>query len=169
MENKILTDIIVLSFFILLIALKRYLFTERFLKFLKENLFIFYLVLAFTMFITEDMPEFYSEFTLLICAFFIFYFFLHGYFVVNVESLRNRKGFRKKWQIIYVPLISLIPIYFAYDYFTTEQYSILDILVFIFFLGFVIYVSHFLLKETFFRKEEMASQKNINTQEKKKT
>ena len=84
--------------------------------------------------------------------FFIGYFFLYGYFVVNIESLRNRKGLRKKWQIAVLPFISILTFDQAYDYFTTEQYSILDILVFMFFLGFVIYVSHFLFKETFFRK-----------------
>ena len=153
MENKILTDIIVLSFFILLIALKRYLFTERFLKFLKENWFVLGIIIVVILMIIfpEEIP-FYQELIVVICAFFIGYFFLYGYFVVNVELLRNRKGFRKKWQIAVLPFISILTFDQAYNYFTTEQYSILDILVFMFFLGFVIYVSHFLFKETFFRK-----------------
>ena len=153
MENKILTDIIVLSFFILLIVLRRYLFTERFLKFLKENwpVFGFPVAIILLAFIPEE-PSPYQELIVVICAFFIGYFFLYGYFVVNVELLRNRKGFRKKWQIAVLPFISILTFDQAYDYFTTEQYSILDILVFMFFLGFVIYVSHFLFKETFFRK-----------------
>ncbi|HDM22182.1 MAG TPA: hypothetical protein ENG20_00135 [Methanomicrobia archaeon] len=153
MENKILTDIIVLSFFILLIVLRRYLFTERFLKFLKKNwpVFGFPVAIILLAFIPEE-PSPYQELIVVVCMFFIGYFFLYGYFVVNIESLRNRKGLRKKWQIAVLPFISILTFDQAYDYFTTEQYSILDILVFMFFLGFVIYVSHFLFKETFFRK-----------------
>jgi len=50
MESKILTDLVVLAFFILLIAFKRYLFTEGFLKFLKENWFWFSISMGLLLF-----------------------------------------------------------------------------------------------------------------------
>jgi len=155
MEGKIMTDISVLAFFILLIAFRRYLFTEKVLKFLRKNWFwIGLLLFGIAIVVVPDKPSSYQEFIVIICAFFIVHFFLYRYFSVNISLLRSRRGLWKKWQIIYVPIISLIPIYFAYDYFTTEPYHSLDIIIFVFFLGFVIYVSHFLLKETFFSKGE---------------
>ncbi|RLF96282.1 hypothetical protein DRN50_02055, partial [Thermococci archaeon] len=92
-------------------------------------------------------------------ALFVLYFFLFGYFKVDISMLRKRRGFKKKAQIIYFPLLSLFGIYAAYDYFTTQPYHILDIIIFVFFLGFVIYVSRFLLKETFFSKGRVNNNK----------
>jgi len=155
MEGKIVTDICVLAFFMILIALRRYLFTEGFLKFLKKYYIVFFplIILPLIHFIPEE-PSSYQEFILIICAFLIVYFFLYGYFVVNIASLRDRKGIWKKWQIAVLPFISILTFDQAYDYFTTEPYHSLDIVIFVFFLCTVIYVSHFLLKETFFSKEE---------------
>jgi len=155
MESKILTDLVVLAFFILLIAFKRYLFTEGFLKFLKKYwpAFGFPVAIILVAFIPEE-PSLYQEFILFICGLFIVYFFLYGYFLVNISSLRDRKSLRKKWQIAVLPFISILTFDQAYDYFTTEPYHSLDIIIFVFFLGFVIYISRFLLKETFFSKGE---------------
>jgi len=155
MEGKIVTDMCVLAFFMILIALRRYLFTEGFLKFLKKYwpAFGFPVAIILVAFIPEE-PSPYQEFILYICMFFVVYFFIYGCYVVNISSLQSRKGLLKKWQIVYIPLVSLLPVYFGYGYFTTEPYHSLDIIVFVFFLGTVCYVSHFLLKETFFSKEE---------------
>jgi len=157
MEGKIVTDICVLTFFMAMIVLRRYLFTEGFLKFLKENWFWFSILMGVIAFLDMsfgllDTPH--AEFIAVICMFFVGYYFIYGYFSVNISSLRKRKGFRKKWQIAILPFISILTFDQAYDYFTTEPYHSLDIIIFVFFLGTVIYVSHFLLKETFFSKEE---------------
>ena len=94
MESKILTDLVVLAFFILLIAFKRYLFTEGFLEFLKKYYIVFFplIILPLIHFIPEE-PSLYQEFILFICGLFVGYFFIYGYFSVNVDSLRNRKGY----------------------------------------------------------------------------
>jgi hypothetical protein len=111
----------VLAFFILLIAFKRYLFTEGFLKLLKEYWYLLSFPVAFVMihFTSEELSP-YQEFIVIIAMFFVGYFFIYGYFSVNVDSLRNRKGLLKKWQIVYIPFVSLLPVYFGYGYFTTE-------------------------------------------------
>jgi len=155
MEGKIVTDICVLIFFITLIALRKYLFTEGFLKFLKKYWPAFSFPVAFVMIhFTSEEPSPYQEFIVIIGLFFTGYFFLYEYFLVNISSLRNRKGLRKKWQIAVLPFISILTFDQAYNYFTIQPYYVLDITIFVFFLGFVIYVSHFLLKETFFSKGE---------------
>ncbi len=155
MEGKIVTDIWVLTFFMILIVLRKYLFTEGFLKFLKKYWPAFSFPIAFVMIhFTLEKPSPYQEFIVIVGLFFVGYFFLYGYFSVNILSLRNRKGFRKKWQIVVLPFISLLTFDQAYDYFTTEPYHILDVVIFVFFLSTVVYVSRFLLKETFFSKEE---------------
>jgi hypothetical protein len=169
MEGKIVTDICVLAFFMTLIVLRKYLFTEGFLEFLKKYWIWLSAIIVGTVFILGDILEFkrtfsgisdtisdarYSGFIFLICAFLIVYFFLYGYFSVHISSLRNRRGIWKKWQIIYVPIAPLLPIYRTYEYFVTGRYNILDVVIFVFFIGTVIYVSHFLLKETFFSKEK---------------
>jgi len=160
MEGKIVIDIGVLAFFMILIALRKYLFTEGFLEFLKKYwpAFGFPVAIILVAFIPEE-PSPYQEFILFICGLFIVYFFIYGYYVVNISSLQNRKGLLKKWQIVYIPLVSLLPVYFGYSYFTTEPYHSLDIVIFVFFLGTVVYVSHFLLKGTFFSKGRMNNNK----------
>jgi len=156
MEGKIVTDICVLIFFMVLIALRRYLFMEGFLKFLKENWIWLGIPIGIIVFLDMsfellDTPH--TQFIAIICVSFLVYYFIYGYFVVNTLALKERRRF-KKVQIIYSPFLSLFGIYETYDYFTTEPYHSLDIIVFVFFLGTVCYVSHFLLKETFFSKEE---------------
>ncbi len=155
MEGRIVTDISVLIFFIVMTALRRYLFTEGFLKFLKGYWYAFGFPVAIVpIHFTSEKPSPYQEFIVIIGLFFVGYFFLYGYFSVNISSLRNRKGFRKKWQIVVLPFISLLTLDQAYDYFTTEPYHVLEIVIFIFFLGTVIFISRFLLKETFFSEGE---------------
>ncbi|MCK4310198.1 MAG: hypothetical protein KAV80_01955 [Methanomicrobia archaeon] len=153
MDGRIIADISVLIFFMILIVLRKYLFTEGFLKFLKKYWPAFSFPVAIVLIhFTSEKPSPYQEFIVIIGLFFVGYFFLYGYFSVNISSLRNRKGFRKKWQIVVLPFISILTFDQAYEYFTTQPYHILDIVIFIFFLGTVIYVSRFLLKETFFSK-----------------
>ena len=160
MEGKIVTDIGLLVFFILMIAFRRSLFTKRFLKILKENWFVLGLAaVGIYMVAVPEESSPYQGYVFVIGALFVLYFFLFGYFKVDISMLRKRRGFKKKAQIIYFPLLSLFGIYAAYDYFTTQPYHILDIIIFVFFLGFVIYVSHFLLKETFFSKGRVNNNK----------
>jgi len=152
-EGKIITDICVLVFFMILIALRKYLFTERFSKFLKENWFVFGLaIVGFLMIVIPEEPSPYQNFIVIIGAFLIVYFFVYSYFSVHILSLRNRRGIWKKWQILYVSIAPILPIYRAYEYFTTKPYHSLDIVIFVFFLGTVVFVSRFLLKEMFFSK-----------------
>lgn len=153
MEGKIITDVCILVFFIVLIALRKYFFTKRFSKFLKENWFVFGLaIVGILMIVIPEEPSSYQNFIVIIGAFLIVYFFIYGYFSVHISSLRNRRGIWKKWQILYVSIAPILPIYRAYEYFTTEQYHSLDIVIFVFFLGTVVFVSRFLLKEMFFSK-----------------
>jgi len=137
----------------ILIALRKYLFTERFSKFLKENWFVFGLaIVGFLMIVIPEEPSPYQNFIVIIGAFLIVYFFVYSYFSVHILSLRNRRGIWKKWQILYVSIAPILPIYRAYEYFTTKPYHSLDIVIFVFFLGTVVFVSRFLLKEMFFSK-----------------
>jgi len=161
MEGKIVTDICVLAFFMTLIALRRNLFTEGFLKFLKENWIWLGIPIGIIVFLDmsfEPLDTPYTQFIAIICVSFLVYYFIYGYFVVNTLALKERRGF-KKVQIIYSPLLSLFGIYAAYDYFTTQPYHSLDIIIFVFFLCTVIYVSYFLLKETFFSKGRVNNNK----------
>jgi len=155
MESKILTDLVVLAFFILLIAFKRYLFTERFLKFLRKNWFWIALpIIWIIFFILKKFDTPYTQFVYRISGFFVFYFFVYGYYSVYPSLLRSRERLIKKIWVIYLPIAPIPIIYWPYNYFTTEPYHPLDIVIFVFFLGTVIYVSHFLLKETFFSRGE---------------
>lgn len=153
MEGKIVTDICVLTFFMTLIALRKYLFKEKVLKFLRKNWFWIALPTAWIIFFIlkkSDTP--YTQFVYRIGSFFVFYFFVYGYYSVYSSLLRRRERLIKKIWVVYLPIAPIPVIYWLYKHFTTEPCHILGIVILVFFLGTVCYVSHFLLKETFFSK-----------------
>jgi hypothetical protein len=155
MNPRIVTDISILVFFIALILLRRYLYTERFLKWLKNNWFVLGLATAgVLMILIPEELSLYQKFIIIITMFFIGYYLIYGYFTVNRKSLRTRRGIRKKWQPVVLPFISLLTFDQTYEYFITEKYHFLEIIIFIFFLGLVVFVGRVLYKETFFSDSE---------------